>query len=325
MCDTNHSAATACADDWDVPRTSIFTDYKEMLTHADIDAVEILVPHHQHHPIALAAADAGKHIAIQKPLALNLQEADEIIAAAEHSKVILKVYENFVFYPPIVAAAAAIANGDIGDPLSIRLKTNRGDPTSGWRVPPAAHAWRYDKALTGGGPMTFDDGHHKIAVAQHLMGPIVGVYAQINHTEIGSGRFLDASAAVTFEFDNNRLGIWDITSSPDLKIVTDCYAQDDAVEVTGSAGVLWVTCGHGRTLNRSPLIVYRDGHATHYSGVASGWHTSFDAAVSNTIDAFIGRDAPALTGRKAREILKVASAIGVSATNGQRVALNTVG
>ena len=285
---------------------------------------EILVPHNLHHPFALAAAAAGKHIAIQKPLALDLREADEIIAAANRSNVVLKVYENFVFFPPIVAAMDAISNGDIGEPLSIRLKSNRGDPKSGWDVPAAARAWRFDKTLSGGGPLTFDDGHQKIAVAQHLMGPIVGVYAHINPTVVGDGQFLDAPAAVIFEFERGRLGIWDVVYSPGLKVVSEYYAQDDAVEVTGSAGALWVTGGPGRTLKRSPLIVYRDGTASHFSDLASGWHTSFVAAVSNTVDAVLDRDVPALSGHEAREILKVALSVGLSATTGERIALDTL-
>ncbi len=83
-------------------------------------ALEILVPHHLHEDLAVQAAAAGKHISLQKPMALDVAQADRIIAAARDAGVTLKVFENFVFYPPIQRARDLIDAGEIGDVLSIR-------------------------------------------------------------------------------------------------------------------------------------------------------------------------------------------------------------
>jgi predicted dehydrogenase len=68
---------------WGVPEERIFADYHDLLALPNVDLVEIPLPHHLHHRATLDAAAAGKHISLQKPMALTLAEADEMIAAAQ--------------------------------------------------------------------------------------------------------------------------------------------------------------------------------------------------------------------------------------------------
>ena len=124
ICDIDPDIARPRARQWGVPDDRVFTDYRDLLTLPDVDLVEILLPHHLHHEATLAAAAAGKHISLQKPMALSVAEADEMIAAAEQAGVILKVFENFIFYPPVQRAKALIEAGEIGNPLTIRIKSN---------------------------------------------------------------------------------------------------------------------------------------------------------------------------------------------------------
>ena len=68
---------------WGVPESHRYQDYRELLARADVDAVEILVPHHLHAPITLDAMDAGKHVSLQKPMALSLDEAAAMVSRAK--------------------------------------------------------------------------------------------------------------------------------------------------------------------------------------------------------------------------------------------------
>ena len=94
VCDADADNARSRAAAWGVSEKMVFTDYHDMLNLKDLDLVEILLPHHLHYQATLDAAESGKHISLQKPMALSVQEADKMIAAAERARVILKVLQN---------------------------------------------------------------------------------------------------------------------------------------------------------------------------------------------------------------------------------------
>ena len=319
VCDVDKSLAAFKAQSWGLEEVTLFEDYRELCKSGLVDLVEVIVPHHLHRQVAVYALEQGLNVSVQKPMAINLTEADDMIEAARLSQGFLKVYENFVHYPPIARARQIIDEGGIGEPLSIRIKSNPGDPACGWKVPAAAQAWRLDLSQSGGGPLTFDDGHHKIAVAWYLMGRIEQVYAQIGQTSIGGGKSLDAPAIISFGFSDGRMGILEVVYSPHLQIQTDHYAQDDQVEVTGTKGLLWVTRGHGRTSGRAPLILYREGVTHEYDDLPGGWEQSFIASTRNTIEAVRGETALSLTGEEGRHLLEVGLAIQESASSGRSV------
>ena len=115
-------AAKAAA--WGIPGVTIDDDVDAFLARPEIDLVEILLPHHLHLPAALKAMAAGKIVSLQKPMCLNMAEADTLVAAAEAHDRPVKIFENFIFYPPVLKARELIDAGAIGTPLSIRIKSN---------------------------------------------------------------------------------------------------------------------------------------------------------------------------------------------------------
>ena len=95
--DKNPKRAQSFAKEYGIER--VYASYEEVLNDPNVDAVELLVPHHLHCEMTIAACQAKKHVSVQKPMALNLSECDAMIAAAKEHGVKLKVFENFVFYP----------------------------------------------------------------------------------------------------------------------------------------------------------------------------------------------------------------------------------
>lgn len=91
VCDTKRARAREKAKAWGVEQ--VYTDYRELLANPDIDLVELLVPHHLHAEMAVTACRAGKHVSVQKPMALNLAEVDRMFEAAVQAGVILRVVE----------------------------------------------------------------------------------------------------------------------------------------------------------------------------------------------------------------------------------------
>ena len=124
IADRDEQLANEQAANWSVK--SVYSDYREMLASSEIDAVEILLPHHLHLPVTLDALSAGKHVSLQKPMCLDMNEARLIVEAAEKADVTFRMVENYRTYEPYMRAKSMLKAGEIGDPIGMRVKTIHG-------------------------------------------------------------------------------------------------------------------------------------------------------------------------------------------------------
>ncbi len=140
VADVDANVAESQAKKWGVRK--VYTDHRKLLADKEIDAVEILLPHHLHLPVMQEALAAGKHVSLQKPMALSMDEARQMVAAAKRSGKMFRVLENYRTYEPYMRAKAMLDAGEIGDPMSIRIKTVQGKGVGGWEGPARANVWR---------------------------------------------------------------------------------------------------------------------------------------------------------------------------------------
>ena len=168
----NEGAAREWLEKWNLPRARIYKNYEDMLEKEELDLVEILTPHHLHCPQAVKCAEAKvKGISLQKPMARNLRECDQIIEACKKNHVKLKLYENFVFYPVYLKAKELIDQDLIGELMSISINTMAGTRDGAvWSSFSAQESWRLDLKKSGVGPLVGDDGYHKFSLARWFMG-----------------------------------------------------------------------------------------------------------------------------------------------------------
>jgi len=236
----------------------------------------------------------------------------------------LRVYDNFVFYPPHVRAKQMIEAGEIGEPQIIRMHVSTGRSKTAWRVPLSAWAWRFDKSKSGGGPLVFDDGHHKFSLAWYFMGMAEEVHAWIGRLEAplgGTTGIIDTPAIISWKFPRNRYGSLEVVYSPEMTMDTRHYAQDDRIEITGSKGVIWITRGHGKMMDVPPVVMYKDMKTYTFSDMPAGWEYSFIYSTRHFINAYFRGEPPSLTGEQGREILRFALAAQESARVGAAVRL----
>ncbi|HUD18314.1 MAG TPA: Gfo/Idh/MocA family oxidoreductase, partial [Acidimicrobiales bacterium] len=163
VCDTNEEIGRLAAKEWG--GAAYFSDLDAMLGDSSIDAVEVLTPTHLHHDHVIAALDAGKHVSVQKPVANTVEDARAMGVAAERAGRTLRISECFVHYPPLELAKKLVADGAIGKPTSLRIRTLVGQTTSDFQAAlrPEGYGWRLDKRSPGG--HLFDDMVHKYAMA----------------------------------------------------------------------------------------------------------------------------------------------------------------
>ena len=226
----------------------------------DLDLIEILTPHPLHEAMTVAALAGGSHVSVQKPMAMTLPECDRMIEAAAVSGRRLKVFENFVFYPPLVRARELLREGAIGRPLHFRMKVVMADRAQAWHVPETASRWRHELAADGrGGPMVFDHGHHMMAVALWLFGDVRDGFACIERTETNVGVY-DAPATLTWRHANPPVhGMWDVSLALKMTLRTDYYADAERFEIQGEEGIIHVTRCSDRMLDEPALTLYRSG------------------------------------------------------------------
>lgn len=289
------------------PQARTTTRYEEMLGW-DLDLVDLLTPHPLHAQMAQAALAAGAHVTVQKPMAMTTAECDAMIAAAKQAGRHLKLFENFVFYPPLVKLRELLNDGAIGAPLHFRMKVVLGDASQGWHVPPSTGAWRQQIAASGqGGPMVFDHGHHMMAVALWLFGDVRDGFACIDETIMPTGRRIDAPATLTWRHVSPPVhGIWDISVAARMKLRTDYYPDNERFEIQGESGILQVSRCSDRLLDEPVLTLYCDGEVRAWHNIDADWGGSFRRSTLHYIDFLLGR-APAivLTAQEGKRVLQL--------------------
>ncbi|MHA6485478.1 Gfo/Idh/MocA family protein [Paenibacillus sp. strain BS8-2] len=141
------------------------TDWKKLVNRTDIDLIDINAPSDAHKAIALAAAEAGKHIFCEKPLALTLEDSREMLAAAEKAGVKHMVGFNYRFAPAVQLAKKIISDGRLG-----QIYHFRGVFLQDWILDPSFPlVWRLQKEIAGSGSHG-DLGAHVIDMARFLVG-----------------------------------------------------------------------------------------------------------------------------------------------------------
>jgi predicted dehydrogenase len=172
-----------------------FKTYEDVLASKDIDIVDICVPHDEHVQVVVKAAEAGKHILSEKPIAKTLAEADQILDVVKSAGVRLFVAECYRFYPSAVKAKEFMDKGIIGKPFLIQVNSLQLHTPSGWRR---------DKEKTGGGVL-IDRGIHFVNYFRLLGGKVKTVFATFNHDTILAMEGED-TATIHTKFENGATG-----------------------------------------------------------------------------------------------------------------------
>lgn len=321
VCDPSLSRARQKAKLWGVQK--VYKDYRQVLNDPEVELVELLTPHHLHCSMTVAACRAGKHVSVQKPMALNADEASQMITAANLAGVKLRIYENFVFYPPAVRARELIRAGEIGEPRMIRMHVSTGTGDTAWKIPLTAWLWRFNQKQSGGGPLVFDHGYHLFSLAYYLLGPVERVFAWIDKTPVVPGINVDAPAAILFKFKAPRCyGLLDFEHTPKMRIYSKYYADDDRVEIVGETGILMINRYTARTIDLPELVLFKHGKTTPIPVKGVEWEDSFIAATRHMIDVIRQDLRPRLDGPTGKAVLELALAAQQSAKLGQEVVLD---
>ena len=290
-----------------------FTDYRKLLDLDELDLVVIGIPNDLHCECVVAAAAAGKHIVLEKPMCLSLEEADRMVAACKQAKVKFMYAEELCFAPKYVRMKQLLDSGALGQPVLIKQSEKHDGPH-------APHFWDVERS---GGGVTMDMGCHAIEFFRWVLGrpAIKSVYAQMGTHVHGQKTRGEDNAILILEFAN---GVTAIAEESWTKL----GGMDDRAEIHGSKGVAYADLLHGNAIETYSATGY--DYAVEKAGSTVGWSFTiyeeiWNYGFVNEMEHFVQcvkhDRQPIVTGEDARVVMEVLFAAYESAGTGRKVTL----
>jgi UDP-N-acetyl-2-amino-2-deoxyglucuronate dehydrogenase len=292
-----------------VPYTS---DVKELLSNPDIDFVYIAVPHYLHAPLTIEAARAGKHVIVEKPISVDLERADAMIAECKKNKVKLSTCFPSRYLPQVEKAKALVEGGSIGKIIGMKITSMGIKPDSYWMGGYSGRIksdWRKYKEKTGGGILIMNCVHDI-----DYMRFITGLEAKRVYSEYGT--FLtpvevEDLISVVIRYTNGAIGLIEgsscIEESPSARTIRGNRIYGSEGEIIVANPLLIRTAkdtelGEANKWNEVKLEE-KDKHITRFlEGFA-------EAILADRTPPVTGED-----GRKALELIVAAYQSGIKAS-----------
>jgi predicted dehydrogenase len=308
VCDVVRERADKIASRFGVPA---FYSIDEFLNHKDMQAVSVLTPSGMHSAHAIAAAKAGKHVIVEKPMALRLDDADAMMNACDAAGVKLFVVKQNRFNVPVIKAREALEAGRFGRLIlgTVRVRWCRDQAyydQDKWRG-----TWAYD-----GGVLANQASHH-VDMLEWFFGDVVSVHARAATALVNIEA--EDTAVATLKFRNGALGIIEATTAvrpTDLEGSLSILGEGGAVEIAGFAVNKIRHWQFSKELDSdrevvekfsvNPPNVYGFGHQAYYEHVVKCLNDQGPALVDG------------LQGRKSLELI---SALYESIETGKEVSL----
>ena len=312
-CDIDEARARELAARHGVP--NVFTDVGAMLGSGTIDMVTICTPHPSHAGLVIAAAEAGIHVLCEKPLTIDLGEADRMVEAAERAGIKFGGIFQRRFWPAAQRIHRAVESGDLGRLTLAECQVRIWRPREYFE----RDAWR-GKWTTEGGGALMNQAVHAIDLFQWYMGPIVeifGRYATLLH-----GDYIDVEDTVvaTVVFENGALGIIEAatTVKPNLGFKVAVHGTGTGMvslweQPEGTAAIIDLWTIEGQEEYNDPFAPDRE----HLPGFPE-FHR---LQIQDFVRAVLDDREPAVTGAEARKALEIILAIYHSSRTGLPVRL----
>lgn len=310
VCDVNKEKAKKIGDQYKIP---YYSEMDKMMRDQSIDAVSILTESGYHAKHVINLAKYRKHLIVEKPMALTLKDADDMIAACEKNYCKLFVVKQNRFNVPVLKLREALEKNRFGKLVlgTVRVRWKRDQTYYD------QDEWRGTWALDGG--VLANQASHHIDMLEWMMGDVEFVFAKANTSLVNIEA--EDTAVVTLKFKNGALGIIEATTA------TRPHDLEGSISILGERGTVVIS---GFALNKmqtwafenkeegdnivldkysvNPPNVYGFGHKTYYEHI---------------IDCIINKKKPLVDGFSGRKSLEIIIAIYESIHSGKEIYLDT--
>jgi predicted dehydrogenase len=290
-----------------------YDNLDDIIKSSGCDVVDICLPNYLHAEATLKAAAAGKHIIIEKPLAVTLEEADAMVEACKKAGVKLMYAEELCFAPKYERVRHMVKEGAIGDIYMLKQSEKHSGPHSDWF---------YDVNLAGGGAL-MDMGCHGIAWFRWMLNnaKVTSVYATMSTVLHKERTKAEDNSIVIIEFENGVTGVLESSWAKH-------GGMDDRSEVYGTGGVVYADLFMGNAAVAYSKNGY--GYAMEKADTTVGWTFTIFEEVFNQgypyelrhfIDCVQHDQQPLVTGEDGRAVLEIIYAAYASAAQGRKIHL----
>lgn len=304
--------ASAFAEKHGIRRS--FGDIETLLRETECEIVDICLPNYLHHKACMLAAKAKKHVIIEKPLCLTLEEADEMIFACRENGKLLMYAEELCFAPKYERVRAIVESGAIGDIFMLKQAEQHSGPHS---------RWFYESDKAGGGVL-MDMGCHAFAWFRWVLknAPVKSVYADLSHVLHDTDAEDHSLVLVEFETQQGKV----------IALAQNSWCKqggmDDHMEITGTKGFASGDLFRGN----SSLVYSVNGYdyASEKAGGTQGWtfpifEEAYNQGYPNELRHFIQcvrtESQPIVTGEDGKAVLEILYAAYASAKEGKKIEL----
>lgn len=308
VCDEQPERADAFAAKYGVPG---FVSLDDMLASDGIDVVSVLTPSGLHAEHTVAVARSGRHVIVEKPMALTLVDADAMVRECDAAGVKLFVVKQNRFNVPVVKAREALDAGRFGQLVLGTVRVRWARDQRYYDQDPWRGTWAQD-----GGVLANQASHH-VDLLSWFMGPVESVHARAITALVDIEA--EDTAVATVKFRNGALGVIEATSATrpaDIEGSLSVLGSTGAVEISGFAANktrIWQFTeplpGDAEVRERysvNPPNVYGFGHQAYYEHI---------------VEVLAGRATPLVDGHEARQSLELIMALYESIASGEEVSL----
>lgn len=287
-----------------------YTDYKVMLENENIDVVHICTPHYLHAPMAVDAVKAGKHVLVEKPVALNVQQALHMLEEVKkHDRFVAVSFQNR-YNNTSVKVKEILDSGQLGKILGIKgiVTWHRDVPyytESGWRG-------RFE---TEGGGVLINQAIHTLDLMQWFGGEVEAIKGHVDTRVLDQVIEVEDTADATLYFKDGAVGVF---------YATNCHTTNSPVEIEihCEKGTLRIVDGE--------LLMLQDGRkeciaSDHHNGAYKDyWGTSHKKLIDHFYQCILEQDEEDyITAEQGIEALKLLKGIYDSSSKGEKMKINT--
>lgn len=228
------------------PDADVYGDFRQLVARDDLDFVDVVVPSHLHHDVAMAVLESGKHLLLEKPMGVSLQQCDDMIRIAKAKQRVFAVGHELRLSSMWGKAKAMIDEGFLGEPLYALVELSRNPYRLG------ADGWRYD--IDRVGSWILEEPIHFFDLARWYLqasGDPVSIYATANSRQKDHPELHDNFSAI-MHFSGGAYAVVSQTLA--------AFEHHQTIKVTGTKGALWASWSGAMDRTRHPTFSLRAFH-----------------------------------------------------------------